>query len=313
MNQASEAVSLEVELGPVRLPNPVLVASGTFGHETEMAGWVDLTLLGGLVPKTITRRPRRGNPPPRTVETPCGMLNSIGLDNEGVDYFLQHQLPKLLELGCPVIVSVAGEDVEDFVELASQVSRVQGVTAVELNISCPNVAHGVDFATDPQLCYQVVHRVRQACRVPIWAKLTPNVTDIRPIAEAAQRAGADALTLINTCVGMAVNWRQRRPMLGTGTGGLSGPAIKPIALAAIYRALEVVSIPIVGVGGITSAEDVMEFLITGASAVQVGTANFFRPRVTMEILDQLPGLIRQLGAQGVQELIGTLRRPEGSA
>ncbi len=300
-------VDLSVCLGPVRLPNPVLVASGTFGHATEMARWVDMSRLGGIVPKTVTSRPRRGNRPQRTVETACGMLNSIGLDNEGIDYFLAHQLPQLLETGAPVIVSVAGENQQDFVELAARVSRVDRVTAVELNISCPNVAHGVDFSTDAELCFQVVSQVRRACGKPLWVKLSPNVTDIRPVAEAAERAGADALTLINTCVGMAVDWRRRRPMLGAVTGGLSGPAIKPIALAAVYRVRQVVGLPLVGVGGIATVDDVLEFLVTGASAVQVGTANFFRPRVTMELLEQLPRVLRQVGCLRVQELIGTLQ------
>ncbi len=303
----SPEIDLSVRLGSVRLPNPVLVASGTFGHAGEMARWVDMARLGGIVPKTVTRKPRKGNPPRRTVETASGMLNSIGLDNEGIDYFLAHQLPELLATGAPVIVSVAGENEQDFVDLAAQVARVNEVTAVELNISCPNVAHGVDFSTDPELCHRVVSQVRQACSKPLWVKLSPNVTDIRPVAEAAQRAGADALTLINTCVGMAVDWRRRRPLLGAVTGGLSGPAIKPIALAAVYRARQVVDIPLVGVGGIATVDDVMEFLVAGASAVQVGTANFFRPRVTMELLEQLPYALQEAGCQRAEQIVGTLQ------
>ncbi len=305
--KGSPGVDLSVSLGPVRLPNPVLVASGTFGHAGEMSRWVDLGRLGGIVPKTVTRKPRRGNRPQRTVETASGMLNSIGLDNEGIDYFLAHQLPELLATGAPVIVSVAGENEQDFVQLAARVAQVEQIAAVELNISCPNVAHGVDFATDAQLCHRVVSQVRRACHKPLWVKLSPNVTDIRPVAEAAQRAGADALTLINTCVGMAVDWRRRRPVLGSVTGGLSGPAIKPIALAAVYRARQAVEIPLVGVGGIATVDDVLEFLVTGASAVQVGTANFFRPRVTMELLEQLPQRLQEAGCTRVEQIVGTLQ------
>ncbi len=275
---------LSVSLGRLRLPNPVLVASGTFGYAREMAGLVDLARLGGIVPKTITRLPRPGNAPWRTIETAAGMLNSIGLDNDGVDAFIEHHLPYLASLGAPAIISVAGKDFEDFVFLAERLNGLPGVAALELNVSCPNVSGGVDFGTDPEMCRRVVQGVRKACSVPILAKLTPNVSRIADVAIAAEAGGADALTLINTCLGMAVDWRGRRSMLGNVMGGLSGPAIKPIALRCVHQCRQAVSIPIVGVGGIATIDDAMEFFITGATAIQVGTANFFRPTASIEIV-----------------------------
>src|SRR2546425_2698751 len=239
-----------VTLGRLRLPNPILVASGTFGYAREMSGVVDFARLGGLIPKTVTRQPRIGNPPPRTVETPSGMLNAIGLDNDGIDHFIAHHLPYLRTLPTAVIANIAGKNEAEFVEMAAQIGREPGLAGLELNLSCPNVAGGVDFATDPEVTRRVVRRVRDVCPLPILAKLTPNVTDIVPIAQAAADGGADAVTLVNTFIGMAIDWRRRKPILGNVTGGLSGPAIKPLALRLVWRVAQNVPIPIIGVGGI---------------------------------------------------------------
>lgn len=301
------SVDLSVELGRLRLANPILVASGTFGYAREMAGLVDLSRLGGILPKTITREPRAGNRPWRTIETPSGMLNSIGLDNDGVNAFIERHLPYLGGLGVPIIVSVAGKTQDEFTFLASKLDGRPGVAAIELNISCPNVTGGVDFGADPALCEQVVRGARQATELPIIAKLTPNVTRIGDIASAAASGGADAVSLINTCQGMAIDWRRRRPLLGGVLGGLSGPAIKPIALRCVYQAAQAVRTPIIGIGGIETIDDVMEFLVAGASAVQIGTANFYRPTVSTELLDALPAAIAELGAASVRSIVGGLK------
>jgi len=308
------AIDLGVQLGRLRLPNPILVASGTFGYAREMAGLVALERLGGILPKTITPLARAGNAPWRTVETAAGMLNSIGLDNDGVEAFVERHMPYLAGLGAPIIVSVAGHDYDEFVALARRLDGVPGVAALELNISCPNVSGGVDFGASESMCERVVAGCRQACSTPILAKLTPNVTDIVAIARAAARGGADAVTVINTCLGMAVDWRRRRPMLGNVVGGLSGPAIKPIALRAVFQVARGASIPVVGVGGIATLDDVMEFLVAGASAVQIGTANFYDPGATMRLVDQLPAALAELGARSVSDVVGTLQtRPAPQA
>jgi dihydroorotate dehydrogenase (NAD+) catalytic subunit len=306
---AVPAPDLSVSLGRLRLPNPILVASGTFGYGREMVGFVPLERLGGIVPKTITPLPRQGNVPWRTVETSAGLLNSIGLDNDGIDSFLVKLLPWLVGCGAPVIVSIAGANEADFVALAQRLDAVPGIAALELNISCPNVSHGVDLGTDPRLCQSVVACVRAATRLPVIAKLTPNVTDIASIARAARDGGADALTVINTCQGMAVDWRRRRPLLGNVVGGLSGPAIKPIALRCVHQVRQAVDIPIVGVGGIMTIDDCMEFFVTGASAVQVGTANFAEPVASVKLLDALPAALAELGASSLAEIVGTLALP----
>jgi dihydroorotate dehydrogenase (NAD+) catalytic subunit len=300
---------LSVALGRLRLPNPILVASGTFGYGREMAGLVDLARLGGIVPKTITPQPRQGNVPWRTVETAAGLLNSIGLDNDGVDAFLANQLPWLLGCGAPVIVSIAGATIDEFVALAARLDDVHGIAALELNISCPNVSHGVDMGSDPELCRRVVAGVRAATSRPVLAKLTPNVSDIAAVARGAEDGGADAVTVINTCQGMAVDWRRRRPLLGNVIGGLSGPAIKPIALRCVHQIRRASRIPIVGVGGIMTIDDCMEFLVTGASAVQVGTASFAEPVVSARLLDELPAALAALGAASVAAIVGTLELP----
>jgi dihydroorotate dehydrogenase (NAD+) catalytic subunit len=300
-------IDLSVRLGRLHLKNPILVASGTFGYAREMAGVVDFTRLGGIVPKTVTRHPRAGNAPPRTVETSSGMLNAIGLDNDGIDHFIHQHLPYLRTLPTAIIANVAGENEEDFVEMAAMLGRESGIAAVELNLSCPNVAGGIDFALDPDATRRVVHRVRSVCPLPILAKLTPNVTNIIPIARAAAEAGADALSLVNTFVGLALDWRRRRPILGNVTGGLSGPAIKPLALRIVYQVARQVNVPIVGIGGIATIDDVMEFLVAGASAVQLGTVNFYDPTASIRVVDQLPDTLGVLSARSVGDIVGTLR------
>ncbi len=304
---------LSVRLGRLSLANPILVASGTFGYAREMEQIVDLNRLGGLLPKTITKAPRPGNRPWRTVETSSGLLNSIGLDNDGVDAFIEHHLPYLAGLETSVIVSIAGRSQDEFVELASRLSDEAGIAALELNISCPNVTGGVDYGTDPILCEQLVASVRESCDLPVIAKLTPNVTRITDIAGAAEAGGADAVSLINTVLGMAIDWKRQRPMLGNVVGGLSGPAIKPVALRCVHQVACAIDIPIIGIGGISSIDDVMEFLVAGASAVQIGTANYYNPTVSMVILDQLPAALRTLGASRVKDVVRSLQLAEPAA
>jgi dihydroorotate dehydrogenase (NAD+) catalytic subunit len=302
-------MNLAVTLGRLQLPNPILVASGTFGYAREMEPLVDLKRLGGILPKTITAQPRIGNVPWRTVETSAGLLNAIGLDNDGVDVFVQTHLPYLASIGAPIVVSVAGRTEEEFVTLASRVAATGNVQAIELNISCPNVSGGVDFGTDAAACERLVAATVGQCPVPVLAKLTPNVTRIVDIAKAAQAGGADAVCLINTIQAMAVDWRKRKPMLGNVVGGLSGPAIKPVALRCVHQVRRALSIPIIGIGGIQSIDDVMEFLVTGASAVQVGTANYYDPQLSTRLIDQLPDAIASLGANAPNEIVGSLQLP----
>jgi dihydroorotate dehydrogenase (NAD+) catalytic subunit len=308
---------LSVTLGRLALRNPVLVASGTFGYAKEMAPFVDFAKLGGVVPKTVTHAPRAGNKPPRTVETASGMLNAIGLDNDGLEHFLAHHLPYLRTLPTAVVGNIAGKTEDEFVAMAARVheavtagaaSAPGGLAALELNLSCPNVSGGTDFAIDPDLTKRIVRRCRDACPdLPLIAKLTPNVTDITVIAKAAADGGADAVSAVNTFVGIAIDWRQRKPILGNVTGGLSGPAIKPLALRAVYRIAQTKAVPIIAVGGIGTLDDVMEFLVAGASAVQVGTANFYDPTASVRIVDGLPDALAALGASSVREVVGTLR------
>lgn len=289
------------------MANPVMVASGTFGYAREMAGIVDCARIGGIIPKTITAEPRMGNAPWRTVETAAGLLNSIGLDNDGIDAFIEGHLPYLSGIGTAVVVSVAGKTAEEFREMAARIGACEGVAAIELNLSCPNVSGGVDYATDPAACRLCVEGAREASGVPVLAKLTPNVTRIVDIASAAADGGADAVCLTNTVLGMAVDWRARKPLLGNVMGGLSGPAIKPIALRCVHQVASQVDIPIVGIGGIQSVDDMMEFLVAGASAIQVGTANYYDPTISTKLIDALPDALATLGAASVEEIVGTLR------
>ncbi len=300
---------LSVQLNRLRLANPILVASGTFGYAREMAAFVDFKRLGGIIPKTVTPQPRIGNPPARTVETSAGLLNSIGLDNDGLDAFLVKHLEYLLGLETAVIVNIAGRNTAEFVEMAAQIGEYPQVAGLELNISCPNVSGGVDFGTDPKLTAEVVSQVRGACPLPVIAKLTPNVTDIVPIARAAADAGADAVSLVNTFQGMAIDWRRRRPILGNVIGGLSGPAIKPLALRIVWQVAQAVDIPIIGIGGIQSIDDVLEFLVAGATAVQIGTANFYNPKLAPQLAAQLEAILVEQNCRSVNDIVGTLQIP----
>jgi len=299
---------LTVRLGRLVLKNPILVASGTFGYAREMLPFVNLGDLGGIVPKTVTAKPRAGNATPRIVETAAGMLNAIGLDNDGLDHFLEHHLPWLRTVGTSIFVNIAGEDIEQFVAMARQVARAEGVAAVELNVSCPNVSHGLDLGVDPGAIRTLVEKVRQVCHYPVVAKLTPNVTDIVATSRAAYEGGADAVSLVNTFKGMAVNWRKRRPILANDIGGLSGPAIKPLALRMVWEVHKALpKLPIIGIGGISNVDDVMEFLVAGASAVQVGTATFADPSVSGRLVEDLGRAVAGENVRELSSLIGTLR------
>lgn len=299
-------IDLSVSIGQLKLANPILVASGTFGYAREMEKVVDLKRIGGILPKTITRDPRPGNAPWRTVETSSGLLNAIGLDNDGIDYFIAHHWPYLSQVGTEVIVSIAGKTQKDFYELTSKLEAVGNVRAIELNISCPNVSGGVDFGTDPKLCEELVAGCRSETSATLLAKLTPNVASIATIAKAAEQGGADAVSCINTVLGMAVDWRKRKPILGNVVGGLSGPAIKPIALRCVYQVARAVQIPVVGIGGISNIDDVMEFLVAGASAVQIGTANYFDPTISVRLIEELNLALREMGKVSVREIVGSL-------
>ena len=299
---------LTVHLGRLQLDNPILVASGTFGYAKEMEAMVDFSKLGGIVPKTVTQNPRAGNPPPRTCETAAGMLNAIGLDNDGFEYFLANHLPYLRNLPTKIIGNIAGKTEKEFFEMAQRISKETGLAALELNLSCPNVSGGVDFAIDPEKTARVIKGVKEFCDLPIIAKLTPNVTDVAIIAQAAAEAGADAVSLVNTFMGLAIDWKKKRFVLGNGTGGLSGPAIKPIALRIVWQVAKKVKIPIIGIGGIASVDDVMEFILAGASAVQLGTVNFYDPTAAQRIVSEIPAALKLLNLDSVSSAIGLLAR-----
>jgi dihydroorotate dehydrogenase (NAD+) catalytic subunit len=302
-------VDLEVELGRLRLKNPVMTASGTFGYGEEFAPFFDLNRLGGLVTKGLSVRPRPGNPPPRTWETTSGMLNSIGLENCGIDAFVDDKLPRLRQYDTAVVANIFGETLQEYCEVARRCDAAGGLAALELNISCPNTARGgLDFGCDPASTLEVVRSVRQASSLPLIVKLTPNVTDIRPLAEAAQRGGADILSLVNTYLGMAIDLRTRRPRLSTRYGGLSGPAIKPLALYLLDRVRAAVDLPLIGIGGIRCGDDALEYLITGAAAVQVGTGNFADPRCSIHVLEAIESFLATEKIAAVRDLIGTLER-----
>ena len=316
---------LETSLGSLRLKNPVLSASGTFGSGWEGRTFSDLSRVGALVSKTVTLRPRHGNPPPRIWETPSGMLNSIGLENKGVDYFVRETLPKMRELaasgrkdgrhGPRIVINIGGESIDDFVALAERFCR-EGVHALEVNLSCPNVQEGkLLFSTDPRLTEQAVRAVKKVADVPVFAKLSPNVTDVVAIAKGAEQGGADGLTAINTLIGMAIDWRKRKTILGRGIGGLSGPAIKPVALRMVYQLAAAVRLPIVGVGGVRSADDVLDFVCAGASAVQVGTSMFTDPALMVRIVDEVRDKLAAAGTT-IRDLRGAAHRqapqPAGS-
>ena len=308
MGPVNHPVDLSVSLGPLALANPVLTASGTFGYAAEFAHLVALNCLGGVVVKGISLAPRPGNPPPRVVETPCGMLNAIGLENVGVHRFISEKMPFLRSCGCRVIVNILGDSIEEYAALAETLSGVPGIDALEINISCPNVKKGgVAFGTVPEMAAAVTRAVKQATDLPVIVKLSPNVTDIADMARSVAAAGADAISLINTLIGMAIDARTRRPKLANVIGGLSGPAIKPVALRMVWQVASAVAIPVIGIGGIGTAEDAIEFLLAGATAIQVGTANFYNPAATGQIIAGIEDYLRQQGESSVRAIVGSLR------
>jgi dihydroorotate dehydrogenase (NAD+) catalytic subunit len=308
-----EAVDLAVEVGPLRLKNPVVAASGTFGYGTEFVPYLDLSRLGGLVTKGLSLKPRRGNAPARTCETASGMLNAIGLANVGVEAFIDEKLPALRRYDTAVIANVFGESEEEYVAVARRLNRAAGLHAIELNLSCPNTERGgLAFGVSPPITRQVVAAVRRAAPdLPLIVKLTPNVTDIAEAAAAARDGGADILSLVNTFLGLAIDLPRRRPVLDNVVGGLSGPAIKPLALYMVHRVHRAVDLPIIGMGGIAGAEDALEFMVAGSAAVQVGTASFSRPAACVEIARGIEGWCRENGIGAVRDIVGSLRLPAG--
>lgn len=301
---------LTTRLGPLGLANPVLVASGTFGFGMEMARISDVKNLGAVVMKSLTLKPRSGNPPPRIAETPSGMLNAIGLENPGIDGFLKTILPQAKNLGVPLIANIAGGSVDEYAELARRISAETAghVVAIEMNVSCPNVgAEGLHFGVDARRLTEVVAAVRAGTKLPLIVKLSPNVTDIVEMARAAMAGGADALTLINTLMGMAIDIRTRRPKIANVTGGLSGPAVKPVAVRMVHQVYRATKAPIIGLGGITNAEDAIEFFMAGASAVSVGTWNFVEPTASAALPAMIAERAAELGFSSVQEMVGSLK------
>jgi dihydroorotate dehydrogenase (NAD+) catalytic subunit len=302
------ASRLATSLCGIPLKTPVLAASGTFAYGVELKDLVDLSALGGIVVKGLSREPMDGNPPPRVWETEAGMINSIGLQNIGVRAFVKEKLPELRGAGTAIFANVFGYAVEDYIEVIRVLEDAEGVAAYELNVSCPNTKHGgIFFSSDPSLLSEVIRAVRPIAKRPLIVKLSPNVARIEPLAKAAEEAGADALSLVNTFVSLAIDPRTRKPRLGAGFGGLSGPAIKPIAVRMVYEAARAVKIPVIGLGGISQGLDAAEFLIAGASAVEVGTANFWDPTAPLRIARELEQFLEQEGIEHVSNLVGTLK------
>lgn len=299
--------SLEVKVHKLRLKNPVLTASGTFGYGEEFDDFIDVNALGGIIVKATTSKHREGNPYPRMAETPMGMLNAVGLQNKGVDYFVEHIYPKLLKYNNCVIANVSDSTVEGYVEVAEKLNRLDHIQAIELNISCPNVKEGgMAFGTSCPSAIAVTRAVREVYDKTLIVKLSPNVTSIAEIAVAVESAGADAISLINTILGMAIDAEKRRPVLSTVTGGLSGPAIKPVALRMVWQVAKAVKIPVIGIGGISTAADAIEFMLAGASAIQVGTASFIDPTATVKIIAGIEDYLQRHGIEDVKDLIGGL-------
>lgn len=298
---------LRVNIGNLALKNPVMTASGTFGYGEEFADLVDLSAIGGIIVKGTTLHKREGNPYPRMAETPSGMLNAVGLQNKGVHYFVDHIYPRIKGIDSQMIVNVSGSCVEDYAETAAIINDLEKIPAIELNISCPNVKHGgMTFGVQPQAAAEVVSAVRKAYKKTLIVKLTPNVTDITEIAKAVEGAGADAVSLINTMLGMAIDVEKRKPILSTVTGGLSGPAIKPVALRMVWQVAKAVGVPVVGLGGIMNADDAIAFLLAGATAIEIGTANFIDPAVTVKVAEGINAYLDRHGYRSVKEIIGAL-------
>lgn len=298
---------MSVEIAGIRFRNPVMTASGTFGYGSEFADYLNLESIGAIITKGLSLRPKAGNKTPRIVETPGGMLNAIGLQNVGLEAFIREKLPFLCTVDTPVIVNIYGNTLEEYGELAERIDKVPEVKGVEVNISCPNVRQGgIIFGTNPRAAQEVVNLVRDATIKPVIVKLSPNVTDIVEMAHACQEAGADALSLINTLTGMAIDLQKRRPVLANVTGGLSGPAIKPIALRMVWQVARAVNLPVIGIGGITTATDALEFIVAGATAIQVGTASFLDPKASQTIALGMERYLAENGIASLREMIGTI-------
>lgn len=298
---------LSVKIGGLELKNPVMTASGTCGYGLELQDFMDISQLGGIIVKGTTLHPRGGNPYPRMAETPMGLLNTVGLQNKGVDYFVRHIYPEIEDIGTNIIVNVAGFSIEEYVRVAEIIGTLDKIPAIELNISCPNVKlGGMEFGKTAKGAYEVIRAVREAYKKTLIVKLSPNVTDITEIARAAEDAGADSVSLINTLLGMAVDIEKRRPVLSTVTGGLSGPAVKPVALRMVWQVAQAVRIPIIGLGGIADWRDAVEFLMAGASAVQIGTATFIKPTTSINIVTNIHRFLEDKGISSVYDIIGCL-------
>ncbi len=299
---------MAVEIGTLKLKNPVMTASGTFGYGEEYADYVDLNQLGAIVVKGLSLKPRLGNPPPRIMETAGGMLNAVGLQNVGVDVFIEEKLPFLRQYDVAVIANIYGESTLEYSQVAKKLSQAEGVHALEVNVSCPNVKKGgLSFGSDPKAAAEVTRRVKAETHLPVIVKLTPNVTDIAAIAQSVEEAGADAVSLINTLTGMSIDLKTRTPHLKNITGGLSGPAIKPVALRMVWQVAQRVAIPVIGIGGIMTVEDALEFMIAGAKAVQIGTANFINPHATIDIIDGIRHYLQNNKIKNINDIVGTLR------
>lgn len=301
-------IDLKVTIGKLKLKNPVMTASGTFGYGDEYAEFIDLNKLGAIVVKGLSLKPKEGNPPPRIVETPSGMLNAIGLQNIGINNFIKKKLPYLRQINTPVIVNFFGDSIEEYVKAAEKLSEADGIHALEMNISCPNKQAGWSiFGTDPKVTFKVVSEVRKATDRTLIVKLSPNVTDIALMAKVAEDAGAEAISLINTITGMAIDIKTRRPRLANIIGGLSGPAVRPVAVRMVWQCYKAVKIPVIGMGGIVSPEDAIEFILAGASAVAVGTGNFIRPDITINIIDGIKSFMETEGLKSITDLRGAVQ------
>lgn len=307
MKKLRNKVNLSVEIAGIKMKNPIMAASGTFGYGEEYRDYIPINRLGALITKGISLKPQAGNPPPRLVETTGGMLNAIGLQNIGVNALIEEKVSRLKKFGTPVIINIFGTTLKEYAEVARRLEEIRGIAGLEVNISCPNLkSGGISFGTDPREVFKVVSKVRKSSSRPILVKLSPNVTDITVIARSAEEAGADAISLINTLTGMAVDVETRAPKLGNITGGLSGPAIKPIALRMVWEVYNKVNIPIIGMGGIINAQDALEFIIVGASAVQIGTAHFLNPSVDLEVIAGLEKYLKDHCISSIRNLVGSL-------
>jgi dihydroorotate dehydrogenase (NAD+) catalytic subunit len=299
--------NLDIKIGKLQLKNPVMTASGTFGYGTEYSDFMDISRIGGIIVKGTTLRDRQGNQYPRMAETPSGMLNAVGLQNKGVDYFINHIYPTLKDIDTNILVNLSGSTIEDYVEAAERLNELEKIPGIELNISCPNVKEGgMAFGTSCLSAAQVVREVRRVYKNDIMVKLSPNVTDISEIALAVEAEGADSVSLINTLLGMAINAETRKPYLSTITGGLSGPAVKPVALRMVWQVANAVKIPVVGMGGIMNTADAIEFILAGASAIQIGTANFIDPTITAKVIDGIDDYLNRHGYSSINDIIGAM-------